>query len=86
MPTPSQLSPATPSFHPDTHRGTAFEQASAAGLTLSERYQKLMESVYTPICLSMSNKPVVRHLPMPSERYKHLNDSKIHRNTRLLKT
>ena len=48
MPTPSELSSATPSFHPDIHRGTAFEQASAPGLTLSERYQKLMESVYNP--------------------------------------
>lgn len=54
MLTPSHLSSATPSLHPDIHRETAFEQASAPGLSLSERFHKLTASVLTPNLLPNS--------------------------------
>ena len=48
MPQSAQLFPA--STHPDLGRtlNTAIENASATGLTLSERFHQLMASVYTP--------------------------------------
>lgn len=48
MPSRFNLSFAAPAYNPDTNAQTAIEQASAPGLSLTQRLQNLLESVCVP--------------------------------------